>query len=289
MSDMSKFEYNGVVVQRWDDMLSLTDMWRAASNGPNGPEAVENKRPAQWLRSADAKRFIDALTEVLIVGNSHNELIQVVREGGDAETRAHWQIGLAYAKYLSPEFHMWCNTVVRERMEGKIGTPEELEITPEGMRRLSSMQRAVIQSVLMEIVTPVLADMKAQLRKDLAEIAGTDPSIVRQKGYRSMRELAIAHNCRPGSKGAMSFGRMVSGASNMARAWCAEQRPDPAYPHGLCFKEQRTEGRPGIFMFHEIGIGSWLKEYGIPRFREHNNATEGQKVLQLVLPSKKED
>ena len=31
---------------------------------------------------------------------------------------AHWQIALAYAKYLSPEFHMWCNTVVRERMEG---------------------------------------------------------------------------------------------------------------------------------------------------------------------------
>ena len=33
---------------------------------------------------------------------------------------AHWQIGIAYAKYLSPEFHVWCNTVVRDRMEGKL-------------------------------------------------------------------------------------------------------------------------------------------------------------------------
>jgi hypothetical protein len=35
--------------------------------------------------------------------------------GGDVATRAHWQIGLAYAKSLSPKFHLWCNTVVRER------------------------------------------------------------------------------------------------------------------------------------------------------------------------------
>jgi hypothetical protein len=38
------------------------------------------------------------------------------RNGG---TWAHWQIALAYAKYLSPEFHMWCNTVVRAHMEGR--------------------------------------------------------------------------------------------------------------------------------------------------------------------------
>jgi hypothetical protein len=34
------------------------------------------------------------------------------RYGG---TYAHWQIALAYAKYLSPEFHIWCNEVVRDR------------------------------------------------------------------------------------------------------------------------------------------------------------------------------
>ncbi len=37
--------------------------------------------------------------------------------GRTGSTFAHWQIGLAYAKYLSPEFHMWCNTVVRRHME----------------------------------------------------------------------------------------------------------------------------------------------------------------------------
>jgi hypothetical protein len=39
--------------------------------------------------------------------------------GKGGETVAHWQIGLAYAKYLNPQFHMWCNEVVRAHMEGR--------------------------------------------------------------------------------------------------------------------------------------------------------------------------
>lgn len=119
--------YAGVVIHRWDKMLSLTDMWRAAAGSEEARQSGEwvSRSPAQWYRSADAKRFIDALAEVLTVGNSHDGLYQVVRRGGNEapDTRAHWQIGLAYAKYLSPEFHMWTNTVVKDRMEGRIGPP----------------------------------------------------------------------------------------------------------------------------------------------------------------------
>jgi hypothetical protein len=38
--------------------------------------------------------------------------------GADPGTFAHWQIALAYAKYLSPKFHMACNDVIRAHMEG---------------------------------------------------------------------------------------------------------------------------------------------------------------------------
>ena len=42
------------------------------------------------------------------------------RRGG---TWAHWQLALSYARYLSPEFHLWCNTVVRAAMEWRGGPP----------------------------------------------------------------------------------------------------------------------------------------------------------------------
>ena len=36
------------------------------------------------------------------------------RYGG---TFGHYQIALAYAKYLDPELHIWCNEVVVDRLE----------------------------------------------------------------------------------------------------------------------------------------------------------------------------
>ncbi len=72
-------------------MLSLTDMWKAAG-------ADASKAPAQWQRPSQAVEFIEHVS--LIVGNSHDKLIETGRRGG---TFAHWQIGLAYAKYLSPD------------------------------------------------------------------------------------------------------------------------------------------------------------------------------------------
>lgn len=88
------------------DMLSLTDMWKAHGSDPA-------RQPSNWLGSADAMNFI----EVLNPGNSG----VMAKKGKNGGTYAHWQIAMAYAKYLSPEFHMWCNTVVRERMEGVRG------------------------------------------------------------------------------------------------------------------------------------------------------------------------
>ena len=119
------FNYNSKTINSRDDMLSLTDMWKAAGSDPS-------RNPAEWLRSADATRLIDFLRDILNMGKSHiapnagksgNELFKSQRGGKNPGTWAHWHIGLAYARYLSPEFHVWCNTVVRERMENKPTQP----------------------------------------------------------------------------------------------------------------------------------------------------------------------
>jgi len=107
--------YNGLPVGLRDDWLNLTDMWKAAGADPS-------RKPIKWLDSADAQRFIEFLAEILKVRNFHfgenQGLMRTVRGGNTPRTEAHWQVGLAYAKYLNPEFHVWCNTVVWERMEG---------------------------------------------------------------------------------------------------------------------------------------------------------------------------
>ena len=75
-------------------MLNLTDMWRAAGADPS-------KRPANWARHDATVEFVEHLR-----GNvfpEHIEPFQTDRGGADPGTWAHWQIGLAYAKYLSPD------------------------------------------------------------------------------------------------------------------------------------------------------------------------------------------
>lgn len=89
-------------------MLNLTDMWRAAGSDPS-------KRPVEWLRQSASKELAEHVKSM--VGIAHHEIIQTDRGGSDPGTWAHWHLGLSYARYLSPEFEVWCNEVVRAHME----------------------------------------------------------------------------------------------------------------------------------------------------------------------------
>lgn len=97
--------YNGVAIRDQHEMLSLTDMWVAGGRD-------DAKRPANWARKEGAS-FIGHMADVLNVPHGH--IIKGTR-GKTGQTFAHWQIAIAYAKYLNHDFHMWCNEVVRAHM-----------------------------------------------------------------------------------------------------------------------------------------------------------------------------
>ena len=117
--------YAGSPIAERDEMLSLTDMWTAARRkhveDGGDPGYFESRRPSDWRILPEAKRFIAALAQSTNAGKSGIGLIEAARGGKTPGTYAHWQIGLAYAQYLSADFHMWCNTVVRQHMEGIAG------------------------------------------------------------------------------------------------------------------------------------------------------------------------
>ncbi|MBK3797856.1 hypothetical protein GAY33_01125 [Azospirillum brasilense] len=103
------FAYNGTVIRDRGDLLHMTDMWKAAGS-PNG------RAPSDWQELQQAADFIAYITDT--AGIPGNKLV-ITKTGRSGGTWAHWQIGLAYAKYLSAEFHAWCNSVVRTHMEGR--------------------------------------------------------------------------------------------------------------------------------------------------------------------------
>ena len=117
--------YEGTDIRKRGQMLNLTDMWRAAG-------APGSRRPSLWLALAETAQFRSYLrtrpacgapaAACLNVGQGDisrpqaDGLVAAGRGKGGA-TWAHWQLALAYAQYLSPPFHHWCNEVVRAVME----------------------------------------------------------------------------------------------------------------------------------------------------------------------------
>ncbi len=82
-------------------MLYLTDMWKAAGSD-------DSKKPGSGVVRTETKAFIEHLETTGLA----RSLIKTT-EAAVGGTWAHWQLGMAYAKYLSPSFHVWCNSVVR--------------------------------------------------------------------------------------------------------------------------------------------------------------------------------
>jgi len=87
--------------------ISLNDMWMAAG-------CPEGKRdPRRWKDEAGYE-FTEHIAKSLNVRLADIYKTTRGRFGG---TWAHWQIALAYAKYLSPEFHAWANQAIKDRIE----------------------------------------------------------------------------------------------------------------------------------------------------------------------------
>ena len=119
------------VATNGDGLVSLTDLHKASGKSVN-------YRPSIWLRQAEAAEFSAALAEKLNVPVDH---IYHSKRGIGGGTFAHWQIALAYAKYLSPELHMAVNEVF---MRYKTGDPTLAE---EVIREELNVQAVLVHSV----------------------------------------------------------------------------------------------------------------------------------------------
>lgn len=104
----SPLTYNGLSIHERGEMLSLTDMWRAAGS----PEEL---RPAEWRRYPRTEKRANHIATT--VGLSHSQLFQALNEGGDWNTWAHWALAIEYAEDLSVEMWFWAKTAIREKME----------------------------------------------------------------------------------------------------------------------------------------------------------------------------
>jgi hypothetical protein len=102
-----------------DGLVSLTDIHAAAESDGF---ADGKRKPGDWAREAGAD-FIDFVAENL---NTRKTGIYKSSRGKGGGTYAHWQIALAYAKYLSPKLHMQVNEVYARFKAGDVTLADEI-------------------------------------------------------------------------------------------------------------------------------------------------------------------
>ncbi|SBW12709.1 conserved hypothetical protein [uncultured Alphaproteobacteria bacterium] len=245
--------YNGAAIRAVGERLNLTDMWKAAGADPS-------RRPVEWLRSAEAIRFVEFLAETTgeKVGDSH--LFQVAK-GRTGSTTAHWQIGLAYAKYLSPDFHMWCNTVVREKMEGRSVSVDVLTPGEVG---------GVVKKVLWKQVPEILGQivdryLPGVIEERVASALAADPRYA-ATDYVAPLDVAIRYGVPPKRRNCLC---KVIG-DQMARI-----SADWAVPVKLSRETQRRLFSPEV-------VAHWERTGGKEVIRCHKAKIEGQGLLHLV-------
>jgi hypothetical protein len=91
-------------------MVNLTQMYEAAGR-------PKHKEPWRWRRNPVAASFIKTTASALNLGIS--EVLRTT-SGRGGQTWAHWQVALAYAKYLSDDFHRFVNDAFMEWVEEEL-------------------------------------------------------------------------------------------------------------------------------------------------------------------------
>ena len=104
------------------------------------------KRPAKWLELPSTKKFLEALSGIR---KSDSAMIQTESGGkvtGGGCTWMHEDVALEFARWLSPEFAIWCNDRIKELLRhGMTATPQTIDAIiadpAAGIRLLQALQQ----------------------------------------------------------------------------------------------------------------------------------------------------
>lgn len=76
------------------------------------------KKPNDWLKTKQSKEYLRTLSATKIINPA--DLLVVINGGNNYGTWMHEDLALEFARWLSPEFGIWCNDKIKELL--KIGT-----------------------------------------------------------------------------------------------------------------------------------------------------------------------
>ena len=189
MNEITIFNYNGsdVSFQNGENiMINATEMAK-----PFGKTAKD------WLRTNASSEFISSLSAVRQICPSQ---LVIVRKGNSSEfeqgTWMHEDVALEFARWLSPQFAIWCNDKVKELLKNGVTTVNDDDATilhamQVLQKRVEEKQRALnlaqtkitFQDALLNEQVPKVAFANAIEASKSSCLIGELAKIITQNGY----------------------------------------------------------------------------------------------------------
>ena len=107
-----KYEYQGNPISFSNEngvMVNATNMAK-----PFG------KRPVDWLQNKTTQEFLSVFSKVR--KSTLADLVQVTQGGAYPGTWMHEDVALEFARWLSPQFAIWCNSKIKELLTQGVTT-----------------------------------------------------------------------------------------------------------------------------------------------------------------------
>lgn len=111
------FQYNGSPITFQTGEATMVNATQMAK--PFG------KRPAKWLELPSTKAFLSTLSTIR---KSDSESVITINGGSNPGTWLHEDVALEFARWLSPQFAIWCNDRIKELLRhGMTATPQTID------------------------------------------------------------------------------------------------------------------------------------------------------------------
>lgn len=156
--------------------------------GPTMVNATEmakafGKRPVEWLRSQQAKEYISALSKVRKCTFDDMVIVKRGAATNGGGTWLHSDLAIEFARWLSPEFSIWCNDIIKALMQ-RIDLGNGVILRMQQLARLDAEHPELLGEEDDEYVDAEeveTADMEAKIAELKAEIERSEADDKRRR------------------------------------------------------------------------------------------------------------
>lgn len=118
--DNQVFQYNGSPITFQIGRITMVNATQMAKPFDNA------KRPQFWLNNQQTNDFLSALSKARNLALA--DLVIVTKGGNNPGTWFHEDVALEFARWLSPQFAIWCNDRIKELMRyGMTATTQTID------------------------------------------------------------------------------------------------------------------------------------------------------------------